>query len=100
MSPEQIVKFHAIEVRVGMIEEQYGALREQYGTLRVALEANTAITEKVSKNTDDIVAFFEAGRGTFKVLKVVGVMAKWLTTVAAAMALLWLMIKTSAKWPF
>lgn len=52
-----------------------------------AVRYNTQMTSEIKKNTDDIVEFFEAGRGTFRVLKVIGVIAKWITTVAAAVAL-------------
>lgn len=59
--------------------------------LEAAVAKNTALTEAVKKNTDDIVAFFEAGKGTFKVLKAVGVAAKWVTTVTVACAALYVM---------
>ena len=52
---------------------------------------NGAKIEKIERNTNDIVAFFEAGRGTFKVLSVIGIIAKWISTVAAGVAVFWLM---------
>lgn len=52
-------------------------------------QANSVMIEKIQKNTDEIVEFFTAGKGFFTVAKYVGVIAKWVTTIAAAGALLW-----------
>lgn len=48
----------------------------------------------IERNTTEIVAFFEAGRGFFRVASWVGTAAKWITRVAAAVALLWFLLKT------
>ncbi len=47
----------------------------------------------VKKNTDEIVEFFEAGKGFFSVVRVVGTVAKWVTTVAAALVVMWALAK-------
>lgn len=57
------------------------------------LAENTALTAAVKTNTDDIVAFFEAGRGFFQVVRVVGTVAKWVTTVSAAIVVFWFVFK-------
>ena len=49
--------------------------------------------DQIKKNTDDIVAFFVAGQGAFKFIKLIGTIAKWITSVGAAIALLWLLAK-------
>ena len=61
--------------------------------LKSAIDANSAMTLDIKKNTDDIVEFFVAAQGTFKVLKAMGTVAKWMTTVAGAFALVWLFLK-------
>lgn len=61
------------------------------------LAENTALTEAIKANTDDIVSFFEAGKGFFRVVRFVGTTAKWVTTVAAAFVVLWFMFKTGVS---
>lgn len=57
------------------------------------LAENTVLTAAIKTNTDDIVAFFEAGRGFFQVVRIVGTVAKWVTTVAAAFVVFWFIFK-------
>lgn len=47
----------------------------------------------IRKNTEEIVAFFEAGKGFFQVVRVVGTIAKWITTIGGAVVVLWLVFK-------
>lgn len=47
----------------------------------------------IRKNTEQIVAFFEAGKGFFQVVRLVGIVAKWVTTVAAAIVVFWFVFK-------
>ena len=54
--------------------------------LEYAVAKNTNITSEIKRNTDDIVEFFQAGQGTIKALRILGIIAKWVTTVAAAVA--------------
>lgn len=58
---------------------------------------NARMILDIKKNTDDIVEFFETGRGTLKFLKYVGAVAKWISAVAAAVAITWLMWKGGNK---
>ena len=58
---------------------------------------NGAKIEKIERNTNEIVAFFEAGKGTFKALKFIGIVAKWITSVAAAVAVAFLIWKSGGK---
>lgn len=51
----------------------------------------------IRRNTDDIVAFFEAGRGFFQVVRIVGTVAKWVTTVAAALVVVWFVFKVGVN---
>lgn len=63
---------HSVTERIDAIDEQIAAIR---------------------KNTDEIVEFFQNGKGFFRVVKWVGLCAKWLTTVAAGLVLLWALAK-------
>lgn len=72
-------EMHEVKRRLAQVEED--------------LERNTRLTAEVKKNTDEIVAFFEAGKGFFAVVRWTGVAAKWITTIAAAAALAWAVVK-------
>lgn len=56
-------------------------------------DAGLLLTKEIKANTDDIVAFFEAGKGFFQVVRIVGTIAKWVTTVAAAAVVIWALTK-------
>ena len=66
----------------------------QHGQLKKAVEDNTVITKEIQVNTKDIVEFFEAGKGFFTMASYVGVVAKWITAVGAAIVVVW----AAAKW--
>ncbi len=51
------------------------------------------LSQAIKANTDEIVAFFEAGKGFFQVVRVVGTIAKWITTIGGAVVVLWLVFK-------
>lgn len=58
-----------------------------------ALAENTSVTNAIKANTDEIVQFFEAGKGFFAVVRWTGVAAKWVTTISAALVVLWAVAK-------
>lgn len=58
-----------------------------------ALKANTTLTQEVKKNTEQIVDFFNAGRGFFTVVRFLGFVAVWITKVAAAAGIVWVLWK-------
>lgn len=62
--------------------------------LELAVHENTVLTADIKKNTDDIVDFFRAGQGTFKFLKMIGIAAKWVTSIGAAIALVFVLWKS------
>ena len=66
------------------ISKRMKVMETQHVALKTAVEVNTAICGDVKKNTDDIVEFFTAGKGFFKVASYIGRIAKWLAAVAAA----------------
>ena len=53
------------------------------------LRTNTAATEQIRSNTADLVEFFQAAQGAFKVLNWIGRAAKPLTYIATLCASLW-----------
>jgi len=55
-----------------------------------ALEADV---RAIKQNTDEIVQFFEAGKGFFTVVRTVGSAAKWVAIVAAACGIAWGVLK-------
>lgn len=57
------------------------------------LAENTTLTAAIKSNTDEIVRFFEAGKGFFSVVRGVGIFAKWVTTIGAAIVIFWLVFK-------
>ena len=63
------------------------------GFARVSVAVPVARPAATRKNTDEIVEFFEAGKGFFSVVRVVGTVAKWVTTVAAALVVMWALAK-------
>lgn len=65
------------------------AIREQ----RAVLDANTSMTKEIKTNTDEIVQFFQAGKGFFAVVRATGALAKWVTAIAAAFAIGWALTK-------
>lgn len=62
---------------------------ERIDSLEKQIAANTTITEAIKSNTDEIVEFFQAGKGFFVVVRSVGALAKWIAYIAAAAGLAW-----------
>ena len=58
------------------------------------LAANTALTQKIHQDTSAMVEFFEAAKGAFTVLGWLGKVAKWVTAISAAGAVVWALVKT------
>ena len=74
-------------------KERMQDMERQHKLLQTAVSVNTDICNDVKKNTDEIVEFFEAGKGTFKFFKMVGGIAKWFTAVSVAAAAFYMMAK-------
>lgn len=69
------------------------AITERMDAFDRTMAENTAITKLIKANTEEIVAFFEAGKGFFQVVRFVGTVAKWVTTVAAALVVFWFVFR-------
>jgi hypothetical protein len=54
--------------------------------LETGLGANTALTQKISEDTTDLVEMFKALKGGLKVLGWFGTVAKWIGGIAVAVA--------------
>ena len=65
--------------------------------LEFAVTQNTSMTADIKKNTDDIVVFFEAGKGFFKVASYIGKIAKWITVVVAAIGAVYAAMRFGQK---
>lgn len=57
--------------------------------LEEALTDNTAATQRVEKNTQEIVEFFDAMKGGMKVLETVGRLAKPITAIIILISTTW-----------
>lgn len=74
-------------------DHRWAVMEARMDTFEGALRANTELTRQVKANTDNIVTLFESGRAFFRVMGMVGGFAKWLTKVAAGMAILWVIFR-------
>ncbi|KQO23506.1 hypothetical protein [Acidovorax sp. Leaf78] len=72
-------RLDAGDQRMGRIEGDVAAVREE-------LAANTEATRQVAANTADLVEFFQAVQGAFKVLNWIGKVAKPVGAIATATA--------------
>ena len=52
------------------------------------------LAEHTKKDTGEIIEFFEAAKGAFTVLGWLGKVAKWVTAISAAAAIIWALVKT------
>ncbi len=64
------------DARMGRIEGDVSDVRVDLAAVRENLAANTTATQELSKNTAEIVEFFQAMQGLFKVLNWLGAVAK------------------------
>lgn len=76
------------------------ALTARMDSLDKRIEENTAITqhnstviEAIKTNTDEIVEFFQAGKGFFTVVRAVGSVARWVAIIAAAFGIAYGIVK-------
>jgi hypothetical protein len=71
------------------ITQSIDLLKSQHNEIRKAVDENTIITNTIKANTDEIIEFFKAGKGFFKIAGYAGTIAKWLGAVAAAVTAIW-----------
>lgn len=57
------------------------------------LAENTAVTHAIKSNTDEIIEFFQAGKGFFVVVRSVGALARWVAIIAAAAGIAYAVVK-------
>ncbi len=65
--------------------------------LKTAIDENTAMTTQVRDNTEEMVELFKTMKGGLKILAALGTVAKWISAVSAAGAVVWLATKGWAK---
>lgn len=74
-------------------------LKKSVSELQVGLEANTRMTQRIEKNTAEVVEAFAAMSGAFKVFNFIGTLAKplaWILTVIGGLAVTWAHLKNWA----
>ena len=69
-------------------DERMGRIESDVAAVRTELEDNTRATKQLAASTADLVEFFEAMRGAFKVLNWIGKLAKPLGAITALCAAL------------
>lgn len=75
-------------------DEVVTELAHRVSKVEDGLAANTALTQKIHNDTSAMVEFFEAAKGAFTVLGWLGKVAKWVTAISAAGAVVWALVKT------
>ena len=83
------------------INERLDAGDARMSRIESELESNTAATRQVAESTRDLVEFFEAAQGAFKVLNWIGKAAKPVGYLAAAWSAglgFWTALKGHFKW--
>src|SRR5450830_276727 len=97
--PTEAERLAAVEAELQTIRERLATGDETMASLRADLAENTSATIRTESNTAEIVEFFGAMKGAFKVLNWIGALAKPITALVALAAVTWgafLTIKTGA----
>jgi len=81
------------DVRIEALNARMEALERGLKTNTDITQANSTVIQAVKANTDEIVEFFQAGKGFFIVVRSVGTIAKWIAYIAAAFGIAWGMAK-------
>ena len=68
----------------GTLEAEVTRLSSRVSSMEEDLRDNTAATNRVEKNTEDLVAAFEALKGAFRVLEFIGKVGKPLLYITGA----------------
>lgn len=82
----------ATKDELGAVRERLDRDKKRLDRLEDALTENTRLTQKVVTQTAELIAFFDAMKGAFKVLNWLGKLAKPMAAIAAlgvALAGLW-----------
>ena len=68
-------------------------LSRRVETIESQIAANTMLTEAVKADTAELVAFFQSAKGFLRFGRMLGGAAKWMTQVAAAAVILWVVFR-------
>ncbi len=77
------VERDTIDRRLDKGAQRMGRIESDVAAVRAELQDNTRTTNQLAASTADLVEFFEAMRGAFKVLNWIGKLAKPLGAIAA-----------------
>lgn len=84
------------------IPSHFARLEMRVSTLETGLKENTEITNRIERNTSEILGIFESWKGAGRVLRMIGRMARplgYILGVFSAIAALWASIKTGMHQP-
>lgn len=75
-----------VQEQIDLLAKRVTDMETEYADLRTAVDKNTALTESVFQNTRDLVEWTNNSVGAFKVLAVLGSVARWAAAIAGACA--------------
>ena len=87
--PTEAERLSALEAEVQSIRQRLATGDDTMASLRADLAENTGATKRTESNTAEIVEFFGAMKGAFKVLNWIGALAKPITALVALGAVTW-----------
>ena len=76
------------------LAEDLSVLQERIASVERSLLHNTHITNIISSDTSELLEIFRSVRGGFKVMGWLGVVAKWVAAMAAAVAGIYALIQS------
>lgn len=79
----------SISSRLKLLEVQRDITTGQINALSDKIDVNTAATNDIKKNTDELVDLFRAGTVVIGFFRGCGVVAKWFGSIGISLALLW-----------
>lgn len=93
-SPEQILieKLGVIHEKLDHGERRMNTFETLIKENRTAHEDNAKALEENTELTKEIKAILDLGKTFFKVLKYIGVAAKWVTAIGSGLAVIWAML--------
>lgn len=83
-----------------MTPSNFASLQARVETVEQAVANNTAITESIKADTGEIVEAWKSAKGGFKVLEILGKVAKPIAAIAGsaiAISTFWTWVKTIAR---
>lgn len=80
-------------MRIDALSARMDSLERQIVENTAITQHNSTVIEAIKANTDEIVEFFQAGKGFFTVVRAVGSVARWIAIIAAAAGIAYGIVK-------